>query len=288
MGMPEIQVRDITMYYEECGRGRPLLLLHGLGSSVRDWDLQMPAFSQRYRVVAVDMRGHGHSSKPKGPYSLPMFAADTAEFIRRRRLAPAHVVGISMGGMIAFQLAVDTPELLQSMVLVNCGPELVPRTFKEKLQVQQRMLITRVMGMRRMGEFLAPRLFPKPDQAQLRQLIAERWAQNDQRAYLASLRALVGWSVTAHLEQITCPTLIVAAEEDYTPLAVKEAYAAQMPNARLHVIEDSRHATPIDQPEQFNQAVLAFLAQVDGTPQPDRLSSAAKAGILNRGSSGKT
>ncbi|MFQ5399591.1 MAG: alpha/beta fold hydrolase [Anaerolineae bacterium] len=282
--MPEIRVRDITMYYEERGRGRPLLLLHGLGSSVRDWELQMPVFSRQYRVIAVDMRGHGRSAKPKGPYSLPMFAADTAEFIRRLALAPVHVVGISMGGMIALQLAVDAPELLKSMALVNCGPELVPRTFKEKLQVQQRMLITRIMGMRRMGEFLAPRLFPKPDQATLRQLIAERWAKNDRRAYLASLRALVGWSVAAQLSQIACPTLVVAAEEDYTPITVKEAYAAEMPNARLHVIEDSRHATPIDQPEQFNQVVLAFLAQVDGSPQPERLPSAAKAGILSRDS----
>ncbi|EPN44160.1 alpha/beta fold family hydrolase, partial [Pseudomonas syringae pv. actinidiae ICMP 18807] len=103
-------------------------------------------------------------------------------------------------------------------------------------------------------------LFPKPEQAELRRKMAERWGRNDKRAYLASFDAIVGWGVENRLGRITCPTLIVAAEHDYTPVSLKEAYVKSLPNAQLVVINDSRHATPLDQPEQFNRTLLEFIA----------------------------
>jgi 3-oxoadipate enol-lactonase len=259
--VPRLRIRDIELYYDMMGKGPPVLLIHGLGSSARDWELQIPAFSQHYRVVAYDVRGHGQSDKPPGPYSLPLYASDAAELMMALEIAPAHVVGISMGGMIAFQLAVSQPELVKSLVIVNSGPELVPRSVSERLQVVQRQLVVRLLGMRKMGEILSQRMFPKPEQEELRRVFVERWAENDPRAYLASVRAIVGWSVADRLEEIRCPALIVAADQDYTPLAVKEACAARMPHAELVVIEDSRHGTTADQPEAFNAAVLAFLAR---------------------------
>ncbi|RMG99940.1 MAG: alpha/beta fold hydrolase [Chloroflexi bacterium] len=260
--MPHKQVNGVSLYYEVHGEGEPLLLLHGLGSSVRDWERQIPVFSRYYQVIGIDMRGHGRSDKPPGPYTVSLFAQDTAALLRALQLPPAHIIGISMGGMIAFQLAVDTPELVRSLVIVNSGPELIPKTWREKLMVWQRLFIIRLLGMRRMGEFLAPRLFPRPDQAEERAELIARWAENDKQAYLAAMRALIGWSVADHLDKITCPVLVLAADGDYTPVSDKEAYVARLPNARLQVIADSRHATPIDQTELFNTAVLQFLAQV--------------------------
>ncbi|MCA9958095.1 MAG: alpha/beta fold hydrolase, partial [Anaerolineales bacterium] len=111
--MPYQQVGDIQLYYEIHGTGEPVLLLHGLGSSVEDWELQLPLFSQKYQVVVVDVRGHGRSGKPSGPYSVPQFAADITAFIEQLGLAPLHMLGLSMGGMIAFQTAVDRPDLLR-------------------------------------------------------------------------------------------------------------------------------------------------------------------------------
>jgi len=260
--MPKLHARDIDLYYESTGQGQPLLFIHGLGSSTRDWEPQVPVFAARYRVVTFDVRGHGQSDKPPGPYSVPLFAADTATLIRALDIAPAHVAGISMGGMIAFQLAVDAPELIRSLVIVNAGPEFVVRTIKERLQLLQRLLVVRLLGMRKMGEVLSKRLFLKPEQEELRQTFVERWAENDKRAYRDAMRALVGWSVAEHLGTIDVPTLVIASDEDYTPVALKEAYVAQMPQAELVVIEDARHAVTAERPAQFNQALLAFLTRL--------------------------
>ena len=142
--MSKLKVRDVNLHYEITGQGQPLLLIHGLGSSARDWELQVPVFAQNYRVVAFDVRGHGRSDKPPGPYSIPLFADDAAALIRALDIAPTHVVGISMGGMIALQLAVSAPELVRSLVVVNTGPELVPRTPRERLEVLQRLFLVRL------------------------------------------------------------------------------------------------------------------------------------------------
>ena len=259
--MAVLRVRDVDLYYEIAGEGQPLLLVHGLGSSTRDWELQVAFFSPDYRVIAFDVRGHGRSDKPPGPYSIPLFADDTAELIRSLGIARAHVMGISMGGMIAFQLAVDAPELVKSLVIVNSAPELILRSFKERVRFLQRLLVVRLLGMRKMGEVLSARLLPKPEHQDLRRKFVERWAQNDKRAYLDSLWALVGWSVAEHLSEIKAPTLVVAADEDYSPVSVKQAYVGRMPHAELVMIADSRHATPVEQPEAFNKVVAAFLAR---------------------------
>jgi pimeloyl-ACP methyl ester carboxylesterase len=264
--MPHLSVGDIQLYYEVAGQGEPLLLLHGLGGSSQDWPDQVPAFAERYRVITADMRGHGRSDKPVQRYSVPLFAADTRRLLDGLGVTSAHVLGLSMGGMIAFQLAADHPEMVRSLIIANSGPELVPRTLKEHLIVWQRFAIVRLMGMAKMGQVLAPRLFPGEEQEGLRRLFAERWAQNDKRAYLASTRALLGWSVADRLAQMNRPTLVVASDQDYTPVAAKEAYVAKMPNARLAVIKNARHAVTLERPAEFNAAVLDFLAQHEGQP----------------------
>jgi 3-oxoadipate enol-lactonase len=259
--MPILRVQDIKLYYETTGQGEPLLFIHGLGSSTRDWEKQVAFFSRRYQVITFDVRGHGKTDKPPGPYSVPLFAADTAELIQSLAIDRAHVVGISMGGMIAFQLAVDALNLVKSLVIVNSGPEFVARTFKERLGILQRLLIVRLLGMRKMGEVLGKRLFPRPEQRHLRRVLIERWAENDKRAYLASFRAIEGWSVVEHLGGVRCPVLVVAADQDYTPVSFKEAYAAKLPHAELAIISDSRHLTPVDRPDQFNEALMTFLSK---------------------------
>ncbi len=113
--MPKLRIHDIDIYYEVTGQRTPLALIHGLGSSTRDWERQVPVFSERYQVITFDVRGHGQSAKPPGPYSIALFASDTVELVRALGIGPAHVVGISMGGMIAFQLAVDAPQRIKSL-----------------------------------------------------------------------------------------------------------------------------------------------------------------------------
>jgi len=259
--MPKIKLDNLNLYYEVNGNGQPLLFIHGLGSSTRDWDLQVQAFSKTYQVITFDLRGHGQSDKPAGPYSMSMFASDTAGLLRSLGIESAHVVGLSLGGGVAFQLATDSPNLIKTMVIVNSAPELVIRTFKDRLGAWQRFMIVRLLGMRRMGEVLSKRLFPKAEQAALQTTFVERWAENDPQAYQEAMRAMIGWSVTDKLGSIQCPTLVITADQDYSPVSLKEAYTKLMPNAQLVVIPDAHHATPVEQPERFNATLMDFLAK---------------------------
>jgi pimeloyl-ACP methyl ester carboxylesterase len=147
------------------------------------------------------------------------------------------------------------------MVIVNSGPDLTLRTRAQKLELLKRRLIVRILGMRKMAEILAGRLFPEKGQESLRREMARRWAQNDKNAYNNSVQALKDWSVSKHLGEILCPTLVISADQDYTPLSYKQSYVNKMPDAELVAIPNSRHATPLDQPEIFNEIVSEFLMQ---------------------------
>ncbi|NOX60501.1 MAG: alpha/beta fold hydrolase [Chloroflexi bacterium] len=258
--MPFVQVNDVKLYYEVEGQGDPVLFLHGLGSSGEAWFFQREPFAAKYRVILLDTRGHGRSDKPPGPYSVPMFADDVAAFLHRLDVGPVHVVGLSMGGMIAFQLAVDHPDLVRSLVIVNSAPELIPHNWRERLSLWQRKLMLRFLSPQRLGPILGKRLFPHPEQEEMLAMFVDGFVRNDPAAYRAATNALIGWSVRDRIGEIRCPVLVVAADEDYTPVAAKEAYAAEMPNARVVVIENSHHATPVDQPDAFNRVVLDFLS----------------------------
>ena len=260
--MPMTTIGDLAVHYEQTGQGEPVLLIHGLGSSTEDWEPQVKALAPDFTVITYDVRGHGKTAKPAGRYSVPQFAEDAARLIRHLGFGPVHVMGLSMGGMIGFQLAVDHPELVRSLIIVNSGPEMILRTWREKLAIAQRRLIVRMMGMRKMGEVLAGRLLPAPEHAALRDTFADRWARNDKGAYLRVLSALVGWGVSDKLPSIKCRVLVVTADLDYTPVGWKQAYTSKMPNASLVVIPDSRHMMPIERPELFHAAIIPFLSGV--------------------------
>jgi 3-oxoadipate enol-lactonase len=250
------------LHYEEYGHGAPLLLVHGLGSSTLDWEEQTSVLAAHYRVIAIDLRGHGRSDKPVEHYSMVGFAEDVAALIEHLQLGSVHLVGISMGGMIGFQLGVDRPELLSSLTIVNSGPEVKAKSFNDCVQIAKRWSFSRVLSLDTIAKALGKLLFPKPEQVELRLKIERRWPRNDKRAYLSSLDAIIGWGVRDRLSNITCPVLVVSGDRDYTSVASKEAYVRELIDARLVVIEDSRHATPMDQPAIFNAQLLNFLEEV--------------------------
>jgi len=262
--MPILNLDDIKLYYEIQGAGDPLLLIHGLGSSSRDWELQMGFFSQQYRVIVFDVRGHGKSDKPPGPYSISLFTTDTAKLLQELNASPAHILGISMGGMIAFQMAIDFPALVKSLVIVNSTPELIPRTLEDRWHMWQRLLIVRLLGMRKMGEVLGDRFFPEPEQEPLRTIFADRWAENDKPAYLETMKGVFGWSVANQLSEIRSPTMVLGSDGDYFPIEEKEAYVKKIPGAKLTVIRNARHGLPAEKPGVFNAVVAEFLAGLAG------------------------
>ena len=256
------------LHYEDYGHGEPVLLVHGLGSSTLDWEEQTAVLASQYRVIALDLRGHGRSDKPLEHYSIAGFAEDASALIEHLKLDPVHLVGISMGGMLGFQLGVERPELLRSLTIVNSGPEVKAKSFNDCVQIAKRWSFSRLLSLETIAKGLGKLLFPKPEQVELRLKIERRWPRNDKRAYLSSLDAIIGWGVRNRLSTITCPVLVISGDRDYTSVASKEAYVAELADARLVVIEDSGHATPMDQPAAFNAQLLNFLREVSAPSLP--------------------
>jgi 3-oxoadipate enol-lactonase len=258
--MPTVSVNGISFFYTDEGEGDVVLLIHGLGSSSGDWELQLPVLTPSYRVIAVDLRGHGRSGKPEGPYSIAMFADDVAAFIKALDIAPCHVVGLSLGAMTTLELTATRPDLVRSAVVVNAGPEFIPRTLKDRAMVWQRLMLVRTVGLERLGQLVADRTLPDADQAELRERVAAVIADNDEVAYLASMKAIIGWSVVDRLDQITSPMLVVASEFDYTPVSSKQPIVDQASDALLIVVEGARHLLPVEMPGTFNRILTTFLA----------------------------
>lgn len=260
--MPYIKINDIKFYYEIQGEDEPLLFIHGLGGSTLDWEYQVPFFAKYFQVITLDLRGHGKTEKPAQPYSVTLFANDVAELIRSLHLNPVHVVGHSLGGMIAFQLALDFPDLIKSLTIINSGPEFKFPNLKMALYFYLRRVNVWLFGMRKLSGTLAKGLFPKPEQEQIRQKFGKRCRANDPKAYRNSLRVFSGWSVINRLANLHCKTLIITADHDYTPVAYKAFYTKLIPNAQLIVIQDSYHFSIADQPKQFNEALFSFLRKI--------------------------
>ncbi len=265
--MPRQRLGNIEIHYLDEGAPSerpPLVLLHGLGSSCRDWQWQLPDFARGRRVIVPDLRGFGESDKPAGPYPPSLFATDVIALLDALGIARCDLLGYSMGGAAAFQMAVDHPERIRRLILLNTSPSFELDTFKMRRELWLRLAVIRLLGPRRMAAIIAKRLFPREDQQELRELTIERYGANSKEAYIGALQGLAGWTIGDALEAIPHPTLVVAAEHDYTPLELKQQWSARMRDARLEVIEGSRHGTPMDAPEQLNALVLAFL---DEAPQ---------------------
>lgn len=254
-----IQLKKTRIAYMQKGQGAPVLLLHGLGSSLQDWEYQIQEVSGYAQVWAIDMRGHGRSQPLRAPVSIAEMAEDVAEFIEALNIQGCILVGISMGGMIAFELLARRPELLAGLVVINSAPSFPMESLPVRFKVATRLAMIRLLGLKVMGRVLAHKLFPYPDQAEMRCRVAQRLASNDRVSYLHALRAILGWSAPDSVNQADVPVLVVAGDRDYTPLEFKQTYTEQLLNARLEVVHDSGHASPLDQPEQLNALLNDFI-----------------------------
>lgn len=258
--MPEVIVNDITVHFERTGSGPPLLLLHGLGSSSDDWEYQVRDLSEDHLLILPDFRGHGQSSKPQGPYSIEELASDIAALEDGLGLGPAPVVGISLGGMVGFQLAADRPDLVDRLIAVNALPAFETKRVSQRIQVAIRKVITKRLTMDKIGDVISKRLLPEDDMADKRATMVERWARNDKPAYQASFDAILAWEGVADAMATTeVPITVISSELDYIGVEDKQPYIDAMPTANMVVIEGAHHGVPFEYPERFNQTLIEVL-----------------------------
>jgi 3-oxoadipate enol-lactonase len=254
-----------SLYYETCGTGpATVLLLHGLGSSSADWELQLPRFAERYRVITLDLRGHGRSPRPRGRLTVEGMAADVAALLEQLAVPPVHVVGLSLGGCVALALALDQPARVRSLTLVNTFARLRPAGLRGAGRLAARLGLLVTAPMPAVAAYVAHGLFPRPEQQPLYDEAVTRLARNTRGSYLAAIGAIGRFDVTRRLGAIRCPALIIAGDRDQTvPRAVAQALHRGLPRAQFRLIADSGHATPYDQAEVFNKVVLGFLQEVE-------------------------
>jgi pimeloyl-ACP methyl ester carboxylesterase len=256
-------VNGLRLRYAREGQGTDLVLIHGLGGSLHDWDGAVPELGKYHRVLRWDARGFGESDKPAGPYSPPLFAKDLAGLFRACGVSRAHVAGISMGGVIAQRFALDYPELVQSLTLISTSSEVSPqaRAAWEKMAavIEERGFSANAGFAERI---FAPG-FVKNHPGEVKAM-ADRTAANDPRSYAAAARAIGAYNWTAELPRIQAPTLILQGLEDVlTPPGGSVKMSRNIARSRLLMVPGCGHVVPVEKPELFTHTLLAFLAGVD-------------------------
>jgi 3-oxoadipate enol-lactonase len=254
-------VNGIKLRYETWGIGKtPVVFIHGLGSCAEDWFMQLGAFGRDFRCVAVDLRGHGLSDKPEGEYSVPLFAADVALLLTAIGAAPAHIVGLSLGGMVAQQLGIAYPHTVQSLALLSTLPGIWPPTREIMWTGLQRLRPGAPPSMDEIARRVAQSLFPRKEDVMLRRITEQRLAANDPTAYRRATLAVARYRPGNSLRKIGCPVLIMAGGGDrVVPGEYQHRLRAAIPHAEFVVVPGGGHACNVDYADVVNAAVLAFL-----------------------------
>jgi pimeloyl-ACP methyl ester carboxylesterase len=257
--MPTRQLPGVRLHYTDEGSGPPLMLIHGIGADHKDWEFQIPPLARYYRVIAPDLRGCGLSEKA-GDYRVPTFAADLWALLDALGIRQCPLIAHSMGGAVAMQMAIERTIRVPRMVLADTLPSFVPDSYAKRLLFIYRFSMMFLLGPRRLGLAMAPRLYPAPEQEALRQRARRQSLRVSRQVYLETLRHLVTWSIADRLAELAMPVLVLAAEHDYVPPALLEEFAAALPDARYKMFPGMHHNLQLEAPAAFNAAALEFLA----------------------------
>ncbi len=260
--MPTVHVNGIDLHYEQHGVGPDVLLIAGLGAHTGDWARQVPALARHFRVTAFDNRGYGRSSAPDEPYSIRQMAEDVIALMDALGIGRAHVVGSSMGGEIAQELAIAYPERVDHLVLMATSAggrwaRVVARA--DGLPTGLRRIATRLRGLarqlrRRLHALTARRAGrgPQPPTPEPPPVPAHGLRRQQE--------ATAAFDAHDRLHRIAAPTLVLAGTKDrVAPVAAAEELARGIPGARLVVLRGAGHLMHYERAEEVNRILLAFL-----------------------------
>jgi pimeloyl-ACP methyl ester carboxylesterase len=263
--VPRARVNGVELYYESCGKGLPLVFAHGGGGSLLQWAYQVPHFSERYRVVTFDNRGHGRSESPQEAYSIEVFAEDILGLFDALSLERVVLIGLTMGAMTALRFALDHPDRLLGMVLVSAsegGRAAMRERFETSAQIAESH------GMEMLAEGFCSVLFsPWFQQEKSDFVLACRRGMQaaSPEGYARSIRALAERQpLRDRLSEIRVKTLVVIGEDDVTefPLEDADLYARGIPDAKLAKIRKAGHLANIEQADVFNSLLDRFLDEL--------------------------
>lgn len=240
--------------------GAPVVFLHGLGLDLTWWDHQLAEFGRDHDVVALDLPGHGLSGRLDASPTFDVMARTVAGVLAQVGAGPAHLVGISFGGMVAQTLALTRPEMVRSLSLVATSC-----TFPEAARqaVRERARVTRAGGMAAIAPLSLERWFPLAFRMQRPDVLdraAKIMFQQDPEFHASLWDTVAALDVERRLSALTCPTMVVAGSEDLSASATAgQMIVNQIAGAELHVVAGCGHFPPVEAPEEFNALLRKFL-----------------------------
>lgn len=265
----------ITTRVLEAGTGEPVVLLHGLSGHAESWARNVMPLAERFRVLAVDMIGHGLTDKPERPYLLPAYVEHLQNVLRAAGAGEAHLVGQSLGGWIAAWLALEQPEAVRTLTLVTTAGLKVNLATEgmQQLQAQVRTVTQQALGaptresVRARLEWLMHR--PETVTDELVELRYRIFLREDSRRTMARMvddvtsDANLAYALTEdRLRRLETPTLVLWSRHNPTTSWMEgEAAAAVIPKGRFELLEDCAHWPQFEDHERFNAITLAFLSE---------------------------
>ena len=260
--MPFADRPDARIWWDQSGTGDPVLLIMGHAYGADMWHRTAPELAASCRVIRFDNRGAGRSSDPPGPYPVPLMAEDALAVLDAAGAASAHVYGVSLGGAIALQLALDHPGRVRSLIL-GCTAASAEGVSRGALLSRVRSLLPAAALNRMAWKLLYGPGTPAGRRAEDQQIV--RRTRSSGRGRRGQLTGAAGFDVTGRLAEIRVPALILhGARDRIVPAASAQRLVGGIAGARLVVFPDAGHVYTTDAPDAANQQVLHFLVGMSG------------------------
>jgi 3-oxoadipate enol-lactonase len=250
------------------GIGRCLTLIHGGGDNLNAWYNQVPVFSEKYRVLTYDVRGHGKTELPKGPINTELWVKDLYALLKALNIEETILVGHSLGGGIALNLTLAHPNMVKALILSNSGLRPPPKSEEERNQMkaftQKNIERLKKEGLEndiggRLKAMFSPGFIEKNPEIEAK--YKSIFLQNKLEGYIRVVEAMGSPDASLDLSGITCPTLIIAGEHDpYVNPAAGKSTQQAIRGAQLKILS-SGHAPEMECPQEYNKTILIFLAE---------------------------
>jgi 3-oxoadipate enol-lactonase len=259
--MPFAENRGTKIYWDEQGQGAPVLLIMGLGWASNMWHRTRPILAARFRTMAFDNRGAGRSDVPPGPYSIATMASDAAAVLDAAGVESAHLLGASMGGMIAQEFGLQYPNRVRSLIL-GCTAPGGPHAIQAEPEAVQ-LLFRREENPKDKAEAAVPFIYdastPRERIDQDLAVLSE-WYPTPE-GFTAQLQGILAWEAYSRLSQIRAPALVIHGVNDrLVPAANADLIAGRIPGAQLVKLANASHIFMTDQPAVAHQVILEFLS----------------------------